>query len=84
MIVGNKELRNKLQRVLSAQEIDQVEAVPAGTLLRQGATYRDLADTDSEPFVAGDKMLAREDQWLVAKHGTPYEIWNKIKGHFIH
>lgn len=78
-----KPLKLKLQRVFSDDIIAQIDIVPPGVPLKQGAVYLDLMDSDSPPFTAHERMKARDDQWLIPKNETPFDIWNTLKGHYI-
>lgn len=78
-----KQLKLKLQDVMSHEQMQQIDILPVGTPLKQGAVYLDLIDSDLPPFTATGRLFAREDQWLIAKNETPYELWNILKGHYI-
>lgn len=51
---------------------------PAGTPLKQGAVYFDLAARESGPRVAHGPASARSDQFLIPKNEVPFELWNRL------
>ncbi len=60
-------------------ELRRLTVVPQGTRLKQGGVYADLRNPTAGELVAhGEEEV--HDELLVAKHGTDYEIWNKLLG----
>lgn len=65
---------------LDDEELKEVPLVPAGTHLRQGATYIDLTDPACAEFKATADIVAAPNRAYVPKDRVPYEIWNRLKG----
>ena len=74
-----KELQDAL-REFTDDELRQIPVIPAGSRLRQGATYLDLCGGERREFTAmGDTIAAPEDR-LAAKGDVPYTLWNRLRG----
>ena len=63
---------------LTRDEIARFTVLPAGTDLEQGAVYVDLRHPERGPFKAlGGHTVGQEDL-IIAKRTTVYELWNRI------
>lgn len=72
-----------LQQHLSdytAEELRQIPILPAGTRLKQGATYINLLDPLRAEFTAMANQTADEGDYVVPKSQMPYELWNRLTG----
>ncbi|MEO8955760.1 MAG: hypothetical protein ABI396_07400 [Ktedonobacteraceae bacterium] len=65
---------------LTDDELRNLEIVPEGTRLEQGATYFDLRHPDQDEFVAMGNMVAGPDNSYISKKETDYVLWNRIMG----
>ena len=65
---------------LDDSELKQIEVVPAGSRLQQGATYVDLMADALHEFTATGDMSADDGHAYAAKDRVPYEIWNRLLG----
>jgi hypothetical protein len=74
-----KDLHRRLSD-LPDDELKQINVVPAGMRLEQGATYIDLAHDRPEEFTATGDMQAEQSNCYVAKSETDYELWNRLIG----
>lgn len=72
-----KDVHDRLQG-FSDDELQRIPIVPAGTRLRQGATYTDLTAPEPREFTATAEMRARDSQRIVAKDDVDYETWNRL------
>lgn len=70
----------------NSDELKQILIVPRGAKLEQGAKYVDLNDPDRLEIIASGEnpvtphLEAQENQRLVPKSGTDYELWDKLTG----
>ncbi len=65
---------------LEDHELKQIPILPAGTRLKQGATYIDLHADQPQEFTARSNMVAGPDNWYAAKTDVPYPLWNYLNG----
>ncbi|MBM0743124.1 hypothetical protein JOY44_16165 [Phormidium sp. CLA17] len=65
---------------LSSEELKRIRVLPAGTRLKQGATYIDLNDPKREQFSAMGNQEAGSNNWYVPKTEVDYELWNLLTG----
>jgi hypothetical protein len=75
----DKRLVNKLWS-LSDADLDQLSVLDPGTRLEQGGVYLDLTKLDKGPFKAVGGHVTGEDDRIIAKRETPYELWNRLVG----
>ncbi len=81
----DKELVKTLQG-FNSDELKKILLVPRGAKLQQGAKYVDLNDPDRTEIVASGAnpvtphLEAQENQRLVPKSETDYELWDKLTG----
>lgn len=61
-------------------ELKSIPVLPAGTRMRQGATYIDLATPDRREFTASGFEEAGADNWIVPKSEVDYQLWNRLIG----
>lgn len=64
----------------SDAELKQINVLPQGTRLKQGATYIDLQDPERKEFTAMGHMEATSENGYVSKTETSYELWNRLTG----
>jgi hypothetical protein len=62
------------------EELKRVPILPAGTRLRQGATYVDLQTPDRREFTATGDIEAGPHNWFVPKAEVDYQVWNRLIG----
>lgn len=74
-----KELHGQLAD-LSDAELKDIEIMPEGARLAQGAKYIDLRRLDRGEFVALGNMTAGPDNYFVPKSETDYQLWNRLTG----
>lgn len=74
-----KELHGQLSNLTNA-ELKDVQIIPEGSRLEQGATYLDLRHPERGEFVAMGGMTAGPDNYYVLKSATDYELWNRLSG----
>jgi len=65
---------------LTNAELKDIEIMPEGSRLAQGATYIDLRHPDRGEFVARGDMTAGSDNYFVPKSETDYQLWNRLTG----
>ncbi len=65
---------------LSNAELKDIEILPEGSRLEQGAKYVDLRHLDRGEIVALGNMAAGPDNYYVPKSETDYELWNRLTG----
>ncbi len=65
---------------LTSDELKRIPILPAGTRLKQGATYLDLNDPNREQFSAMGNQEASADNWYVPKSEVDHELWNLLTG----
>lgn len=65
---------------LSSEELKRIPVLPAGTRLKQGATYIDLNDPSREQFSAMGNQEASADNCYVPKTEVDHELWNLLTG----
>ena len=75
-----KEVHRSLAERFADDDLKQVPVLPAGTRLRQGGTYIDLAEERPREFTATGDMQAEEGHAYVPKEGVPYIVWNRLIG----
>jgi hypothetical protein len=74
-----KELHGQLSDLTEA-ELRDIEIMPEGARLEQGAKYIDLRHMDRGEFVALATMTAGPDNLYVPKSETDYQLWNRLTG----
>lgn len=74
-----KEIHNKFPEFRD-DELRQIQIVPPGIHLEQGATYIDLKDEFPREFTATSDIMSTEDNWFVPKTEVGYELWNRLIG----
>ncbi|HZU67616.1 MAG TPA: hypothetical protein VFA09_10095 [Ktedonobacteraceae bacterium] len=72
-----KELYGKLGD-LTDDELRNIEIIPLGDRLEQGAKYIDLMHLEQGEFVATGGMVADEGHYYVPKKHTDYVLWNRL------
>jgi hypothetical protein len=75
----DKDVVNALPE-LSKGELDQLTILAPGTPLQQGGVYLDLENRAGGPFQAIGGQEVGENQRLIAKKTTSYELWNRVAG----
>ncbi|HEY9763346.1 MAG TPA: hypothetical protein V6D07_12525 [Trichocoleus sp.] len=74
-----KELHERLSDY-TVEELRQITILPAGTRLKQGATYINLLDPLREEFTGMANQSADEGDYIVPKSQMPYDLWNRLTG----
>ena len=74
-----KELHGRFPQ-LHDDQLRQIPVLKNGTPLRQGTTYLDLADPQSEEFLAAGSREAEAGHYYVPKNEINYEVWNLLIG----
>ncbi|HEY9878064.1 MAG TPA: hypothetical protein V6D29_06385, partial [Leptolyngbyaceae cyanobacterium] len=74
-----KELHERLSDY-TVEDLRQIPILPAGTRLKQGATYINLLDPLREEFTAMANQAADEGDYIVPKSQMPYDLWNRLTG----
>ncbi len=74
-----KELHGQLADLTDA-ELKDIEIMPEGARLAQGAKYIDLRRLDHGEFAALGNMTAGPDNYYVPKSETDYQLWNRLTG----
>jgi hypothetical protein len=75
----DKEIVNRLQS-FTADELDQLSVIDSDTQLEQGGVYLDLNRLEDGPFKAlGGHVTGQQDR-IIAKRETPYDLWNRLVG----
>ncbi len=74
-----KELHGQLADLTDA-ELKDIEIMPEGARLEQGAKYIDLRHLDRGEFTALGSMEAGPDNYYVPKSETDYQLWNRLIG----
>ena len=74
-----KELHERLPDLTNA-ELKDIEIVPEGARLEQGARYVDLRHLEQGEIVARGDMVAGPDNYYVPKSETDYQLWNRLTG----
>ncbi len=74
-----KELHGQLGDLTSA-ELKDIEIMPEGARLAQGAKYIDLRHLDRGELLARGDMVAGPDNYYVPKSETDYQLWNRLTG----
>jgi len=67
-------------RDLSDADLEQLQVIPEGTRLQQGAVYLDLNDPVRGEIKALGNMEAGPENRYVAKHAVDYQLWNALLG----
>lgn len=75
-----KALQQGALRELTDEQLREIPVLPAGSHLRQGATYLDLNDPQRRPFTAMGGMVAGKDNYYVPKDNIDYTLWNRLLG----
>lgn len=65
---------------LTDDEVSRLAIIEPGTALPQGAVFLDLNNLEKGPFKAIGGHEVGEDQRIIAKSETDYELWNKLAG----
>ena len=65
---------------LSDDELKRVPVLPAGTCLRQGATYVNLADEEPYAFTARGYVTVGDGDAFALKDDVPFDIWHRLIG----
>jgi len=74
-----KELHTRLAD-LTNDELKQLTILPEGSRLKQGTKYLDLEHLEQGEFVATAQMSVQPGQKIIAKHDTPYLLWDRLLG----
>lgn len=72
-----KEMHTKLAD-LTDDELKNINIVPTGTRLEEGAQYIDLNHLENGAFVGDASMVALPEHYYVAKKETDYVLWNRL------
>lgn len=75
----DKVLRSRLSD-LDHDELDRLSVLESGTRLEQGGAYVDLNRLADGPFKALAGHEVTEQDRIVAKRDTDYELWNRLVG----
>ena len=65
---------------LSTGDLARIPVLSEGTTLEHGATYVNLGDPDTRPFVATGREIAGPEDMFVPKAGIDYILWNRLTG----
>jgi hypothetical protein len=74
-----KELHQQLAS-FSSDDLKQIPLMPAGSRLKQGATYIDLRDPQRREFTATNAMITGPNDLYVPKSEVDYQLWNRLIG----
>lgn len=72
-----KELHTRLAD-LTDDELKNIQIVPVGSRLEQGAKYIDLRHLERGEFVATAEVVSGQDNYYVPKKETDYVLWNRL------
>jgi hypothetical protein len=76
----DKTLHRELSDRFDDDLLKGIPVLPAGTRLRQGATYVDLRHRPLDPFTATADIEAGKQNAFVPKAEVDYRIWNRLIG----
>jgi hypothetical protein len=65
---------------LTDEALRRIPLLPAGSRLKQGATYIDLKSPHPREFTATAGMEAGPDNWFAPKSEVDYQLWNRLIG----